>query len=67
MLSDRELLSPIMHWNPNGFTDQGNNTAQIQLQNNQKKQEGGGAHLPSLLGFAAEENVFPASCCELLK
>lgn len=42
-------------------------TALIQLQNNQEKQEGGGAHLPSLLSFFAEENVFPGSCCELLK
>lgn len=30
-------------------------------QSNQEKQEGGGAHLPSLLGFAAEGNVFSAS------
>lgn len=66
MLSVRELLSPIT----NGRTDWGTTqpyTAPTQLRNNQEKQEGGRAHLPALLGFAAEENVFSASCCELLK
>lgn len=65
-MSVRELLSPIT----NGFTDRGTTqpyTALTQLQNNQEKQEGGRAHLPALLGFAAEENVYTASCCELLK